>query len=150
MEFPKVDSLGQTIVLSGLQQYIRANVARQNLGLTALAAPDPAAVFSTAIFSAAADASAHTMTITYTPPSAGQVFVLRAGPPVSAGRAYWSDFRLIASQDSGDTSPLAAGGGYEGVWGPLLAGARVFLRASVLNECGVYGPAYDLSIIVAA
>lgn len=149
-ENPKVDPLGQTVVLTGLQQYIRANMAlfRANAALI----DDPAAVtpYSDATIGATATAGTPTMAITFVVPSADQVLTFFCGQQVSAGVRYFSNWKWLASVVAGATSPLNVLSAYTTLNGALIEGKRIFLRAAAINECGVMGPFIETSIVVAA
>lgn len=148
--FPKTDSLGQKIVLSGFQQYVRSNTVLQ-LVSAAQAIPAADTPFGNNII--VADISAKTpktFEIGYTPPPPGQWLFIYCSDQVSSGISFWSDYRLLAIQPASATGPAEELAKYELKFGPLLGGKRIFLKSRVLNECGVFGPDYVISVIVTA
>ena len=149
-EFPIVNSLGQTVTLTGMQQFIRANTAMVAAGLSVLTSPLTATDWSDNTCSLTLDFSTPTCSIAFTPPAAGQVLVFDMGQQVSAGIGFYDNFRFIVSQDDGDTSPVAVLSTYRATWGDLIEDKKIFVRCRCLNECGVFGPEFISSAIVQA
>lgn len=147
--FPKVDSLGQTYFLSGFQQYIRANQALKGIGEAGQNVPLPDTSWTSPVIVPTVEAgTTPVFEFTYQPIKAKQFLVVDVSGMVNAGRSYWSDYRQLAIQGQGSLSPAEELAKYTLRYGPLLAGARIFFRSRVLNECGVYSaPAYVNTLV---
>lgn len=150
VNFPKVDSLGQAIVLTGFQQFVRVNLAILRTGGSILSDVPAETIFSSNAIGATAVAGTPALSVTFTPPNPGQVLLIDASQQVSAGRSYWSDFRRLVERDDAATSPYNGLTAYTAKFGALVEGQRIFFRSSVMNECGVIGPRAVISIIVGA
>lgn len=142
--FPKVDALGQTIVLSAFQQFVRSNSALRFVGQAVQNSPKADQPFSNNVILPTVHAGTTKLfEIAYTQPSTGQFLVIDVSGQVSRGITFWSDYRNLAIQSSAGPSPAEELAKYEALYGPLVAGSRIWFRSRVLNECGVYGPAYE-------
>jgi len=150
LEFPKVDSLGQAIVLSGFNMFVRANSALVDIGEAVLLTPVASTAWVTATVVPTAAAGTPALSIAYVAPAAGHFLRVDAGPMVSAGRSYGDTFALLFFVDDTGVSPQNALAAYVARWGALIAGQRIFVRARALNQCGVFGPEYVTSVVVAA
>lgn len=150
LDYPILNSLGQSVVLSAHAMFVRANTARLNAGLAELAVPVVATTFSAAGITVTATAGTPTLSIVFSPPSSDQVIVVDAGPQVSSGINFGENYRFVLAIDDADVSPMALLSAYTAIWGPLVAGKKIFFRTRALNECGVYGAANYATVIVAA
>lgn len=146
--FPKTDSLGQTIKLSGFQQFIRSNTALGMVGVLQLEPAQDTTFSANNIEPTVSAAPPKAFTIAYPMPAVGQWLFIDASPMVSNGISYWSDYRNLAIQSSAGPSPAEELAKYELKFGPLIGGKKIFFRCRCLNECGVFGPAYYISTIV--
>lgn len=148
--FPKTDSLGQTIVLSGFQQFIRSNSALTFVGASGTGlVPLPDTPFSaTNIQPTVSTVATKTFDINYVVPPVGQFIVIDTSGQLSAGIAFCSDYRNLAIQSHGSIAPAEELAKYENKYGPLLVGKKIFFRSRCLNECGVYSAPFYTSTIV--
>lgn len=118
--FPQTDSLGQTVILTGEQLYVRCNA---NLVLTGnaqiTAAPIPTSFAILAFGAIAATASTFTVAYTPTPVPTGYSLVLRATRPVSAGKSFFaqSEFRFIQAEAAASVTPANLDTKYELIFG---------------------------------
>lgn len=149
IEYPVVNSLGQTVVLSGHSMYIRVNTARVLAGLAIRATPVESTDWSDAGIVVTAAAGTPAFSVVFTPPTAGQALVFEFSQQRSVGRFFESDYRFIAAVLSSDTSPLDLLDAYVAKFGSLIGGKAIFARSTALNECGVYGPSSLLRFVVA-
>lgn len=148
-KFPKVDSLGQTVVLSGFQQFIRSNTAMNQTGQGSQLEPKPDTYFSNAAIVPTVKAgTTPKFEFTYQPSNPGQFLVVDVSPQVRPGISYFTDYRNLAIQPSNGTSPAEELGKYQATFGALMPGMKIFFRSRVLNECGVYGPEFTTTTIV--
>ena len=150
-EYPIIDSLGQSTVLTGSAMFVRANTARLRASLPIIPDNVAATPWSSPFFSATmTNGASPTFIITAAAvPPGGQMLTFDAGPQVSAGVNYWSDFRRIGLIPGG-TGPITLTliPAYTNKFGPLQSGRKIFLRSRVLNECGVFGSAVIVTQIV--
>ena len=121
--FPVQDSLGQTILLTGEQLYVRFNANILLVGGTPIAnPPNPVSFAEIAFTSLTADASDGTISVAFTPTvPAGYALVFRASRPLSAGKRFIgeSEFRFIQAAPASATSPQALGSNYVLVHGAI-------------------------------
>ena len=147
----RVDSLGRTYTLSGLQAYTSVNVMRDIFGGAALSDPLP---FSTpAVFvagSVVADDSANTMILTFTPDPLPDTFIIQATAPVSQGINFRSRsaFKFIKTVAAATASPISFQGDYSAVFGAPNAGSKIFYRLIPVSDSFVMGTEIRLSTIV--
>jgi hypothetical protein len=140
-EFPIVDSLGQTVVLTGAAQFVRCNTARLRLYMPILTDVVGATGWSSnAGGLTITNGATPTMMVNCVIPNEGQVVGILASPQVSQGISYWSDYRQMAQFSDTDTSPKDIFLNYTNKFGALIPGKKIFIRIRVLNECGVWGP----------
>jgi hypothetical protein len=148
-KFPKVDSLGQTVVLSAFQQFLRSNTVLNMIGVGSQLEPKADTLFSNAPIVPSINAGATPkFEFEYQPPNVGQYLLVDCSPMVRPGVSYFADWRNLAIQGSGSVSPADELAKYVLRYGTLQAGTRIFLRSRVLNECGVFGPEFVTSTIV--
>lgn len=139
--YPIKDSLGQTVILSGFQQFVRSNAARVRIGLTVLAAPPNDTPFSKVQVSfLATTVATPNMPLTVLLPTAGQELILDFSRQVSNGVKFWDDWRFVIRLNSTNQPPVDAFPVWQPIFGDLVVGRKIFMRARILNECGVYGP----------
>jgi hypothetical protein len=99
-DFKKTNVFGDTVKPSGFNLYQRLNNNLDNIGSAAITAPPvPVAVSVFDTVTIAADDSDHTLNATVTPATlpAGEYCIVRATPPISAGKSFVkSEFRQIS------------------------------------------------------
>jgi hypothetical protein len=138
LSFQQVNSLANTITLTGHQLYIAINRNLQTITETLLTVAPPKVsvpAFSTA--SAVAAAGAGTIVLTYTPAIAATEKVeIYASAPLSQGKKSSSQsYKLIRVITSADVSPLGTSGQYETIYGGSwqVAGQKIFFLAKQIN-----------------
>lgn len=149
--YPYIDSLGQTIKLTGHQMYVAC--ATQLLNCGGDLPSDPPA--STEIQSAAGAAfnelnSAPSMEVTL--PAGGvaeDFFILQLSPQMSAGRMFngrWWQAAVIPANTLGAYTVTT----YTAEFGALVAGKKVFGKLTPVNQYGLTGTPVIFSGIVVA
>lgn len=148
---PRVDSLGQTIILSAFGMFMAINNFRRYAGLSPILEP--------AIVSEGATSATMTWTATagtpalsgaFLVPSSGWLLQVWAGPQRSPGVAFEASYRWLGQRGSTDTSPFNALAAYLALFGsPLEEGARIFFRSRTVDPNGLPG-AYDYQIATVA
>jgi len=147
--YPIVDSLGQSIKLTGAQMFNSINTQLQNCGQ---AISDVVPVDNT---TTAPSASVFTVThlgvitITLSGTGAATDFILIAfSAPLSAGvsfnKTFWQQTHVAASSVGG----AAYGSAYVAQFGTIPAGKKVFLKLTPVNQYGVTGTPVVLTAIV--
>ena len=144
----RTDSLGQTYDLTALQAFVAVN----SLNLAAgNASVDVAPILTapTALLTATVTATttAHSVAYTTTPLGSGARLFVYASPQRSAGRAFESDYRLVAVSAAAAASPLDFESAYQARFGVLVAGYRVFYKLQVYT-LGFLSAALDTSVVV--
>jgi hypothetical protein len=140
--WPTSDIFGASIVLTGLQMYVRQNTTLLFAELPRIDnAPINLDVEALLTFTAAIDVSAVSMDLDFTPTPLGATSFLQiyATPNLSPGIAYVKNkLRLITTQGAAETSPLDAALPWVDVFGTFpVVGQKVVFQARVLN--GVNG-----------
>jgi len=145
-----LDSLGQTIYLTGHQWFVKVNTALAAAGLSqvtappgniAIAVPQVTIVDETVAafeITSATDYSGADVTV--------QVF---CSPPMSPGTAFNGDYRLVATVATpgpGDT--LVSEAELVAKWGTLAAGMKFYLRFTGVSEASGIGGSTDLSSVL--
>lgn len=150
LDYPKVDSLGQTIILSGFQMFVRANMARRVIGEGGLTVPGGNTAWTSNLITATAAAGVPALSIAFTVPTGAMFLVLDVSPQLGAGIQFPQGLRYFTHLDSAATSPENALAAYVARFGTLVAGKVIFIRARVLNECGVFSAAFVQRVVIAA
>lgn len=144
--FPQTDSLGQSVILTGEQLYVRCNA---NLILTGnsqiTAAPIPTSFSVLAIGAITVTASAFTVAFTPDPVDTGFSLVTRATRPVSAGKSFFaqSEFRFIQVDAAATASPADIDTAYEAIFGDKTGqvgqkiGVEMFLVEDASGLAGI-------------
>jgi len=127
----RTDSLGQTYTLTGFAAYCSVNnnnVAAGNaIVATAPALATPAGLLTVTVTLTAA---AFSVAYTTTPLAAGARLFSYCSPQRSAGRAFESDYRLIAVSAAAAASPAVLTTAYAARLGTPVVGNRVFMSFS--------------------
>ena len=154
LDHPVTDSLGQAIILTGHQQYVRTSISAQNVGEAAPAVP-PADLSLPVVSDAVAVFAITTgLAVTFTGGDAGSFVVGAVSRPMSAGRSFNKTF----------WQPLGADGfadGFDAVWaistalyaaefGAPVVGQRVFIKLTPLSGGFWNGTSVIVSAIVTA
>jgi hypothetical protein len=145
---PRVDSLGQAIVLTGFQMFVAVNAARTASGVAADDAPPVDVIYAPNRVSGVTATAPDTIEVTHGVIPADYILQLWASLAVSAGVSFMRDFRLITNVPAGIAGVSDIGAAWIARFGNLTAGTKVFVRANLIAD-GVPGPVEDFSAIVA-
>lgn len=133
---PRVDSLGQSVTLSGHQAFVGVNSALLNSGQATVdtpssAAPPDAPTRGTTTITAAG------LSIVFgaNPVPADMALVIESSPPMSAGRKFNGDFRVVKVRAAAAASTLLKAD-MEAKYGTLAADQKFFVRARYVAEDG--------------
>lgn len=145
-ETPLVNSLGESITVSGFNMFLRTNsfLAAVDAGVVAGGAPPSPGLSSLGALDSAEASVATGLTVAFTGSTAGGLVLASYGPPVSDGVSYFrGPFSLFsiaatltalaggAAQMAGD--PPASGAGR---YGGLVLGQRRFFRIRSIDSDG--------------
>ena len=149
----RVDSLGRTYTLSGLQAFTSVNVMRDVFGGATLS--DPLTFSTPAVFvagSVAVDDSANTMVLTFTPDPFPDTFIIQATAPVSQGINFRSRsaYKQVKTVAAATASPISFQTEYAAVFGAPAAGQKIFYRIIPVSDSFVMGTEVRFSAIVVA
>lgn len=155
--FPIQDNLGQTILMSGQQLYVRFNANLILIGASQITSPPSPTSFDSLAFTsltATADDSAVSLAFTPTVPT-GFAMVVYATRPLSAGKTFVpeSDFRFLTAIAAAQTSPQDLGTVYAAVFGAITnnTGDKIFVKFYLVEVAsGIAGQAVRGSGVIAA
>jgi hypothetical protein len=138
---PRNNSLGATIVLTGLQTFIGINSVLSMLGSTVATVP-PASDLATMPVGEITDDSHSSVEWTYEPdPVPGGTFLLLFGsPPVSAGVSYNGDYRFLIALPAASTGPEDITALLTAKWGVIQIDQKFFFRSYLFTTSGARGP----------
>jgi len=140
LEHPVTDSLGQSQILTGFQQYVGVNSLLANAAFSPVTDP-PTGVPSFEPDFAVANATAAALSILdgNGPAGAGTAVVMEVSPPLSPGRNFNADFRVVGV----DTGSLAAAEITAALltakFGTLVPGMKFFWRVRAVETTGARG-----------
>lgn len=138
---PRVNPLGVTYKLTGMQAFVGVNGALISAGLAAVSdAPASDTPDAPVITVDTPEADAAAVGFTPTPVPADTSLVVQISPPKSRGVRYNSDFRTIGIFPAATGSPADITGGVSGKYGPLDVTKRYFVRAKLVTDDGQSGP----------
>lgn len=140
---PVTDALGQSIKLTGHQMYTAVNAQLLNCGSAIVAVPPT----SDAVFSAGTPTftAVHAGAITLTPTGLGTAadFLCYAfSKPQSGGRAFNKVFWQAGHVAGNSVAAIVATTAYNNQFGSPVAGQRIFVKATPVNQYGVRGVPY--------
>lgn len=145
----RTDSLGQVYNLTGLQAYVSVNSLNSAAGNAAVAdAPAIATPAALLTVTPTITAAAFSIAYTATPLAAGTRLFTFVSPQRSAGRAYESDFRLLAVSAAAAASPANVFAAYSAKFGVPVVGKRIFMKLQVYGA-GFLSAPFDTSAVVA-
>lgn len=138
---PRLNRLGETIVLSGAAQYIATNALRQAAGLAASSTVPgtPEGVFTGMTVVATIDTTGPTrvLTVSGINQPASNVAILSGSPPVSGGRVTplrMTQFAVVST--TAWSTPVSIAASYYNV-GPLfVAGQNLIIEAKLVDSTG--------------
>ena len=147
--FTVVNSLGQTINLTGTQAFVKVNCVNNLLSrATVLVPPALPSFIALTVSALAAAAGTAAMTLTGTTPAAGTTFMLYSSGQISPGISYNNSWKFIGACPSFTTTAniLAL---FEAVYGAPIAGKQVMVKV-VQEQLGMQDNGTVFSCIVAA
>lgn len=153
--FPQTDSLGQTVILTGEQLYVRCNSNLIMIGEAQIVdAPIPTSFDALALGAVTLTAAAFTVAYTPTPVPAGFSLVFRATRPVSAGKDFFaqSEFRFVQVFAAASASPANIDAAYEAIFGDKTGqvGQKVGIEAFLVEDAsGLAGIPVRTSAVIA-
>jgi hypothetical protein len=119
-----------------MQAYVGVNSALLAAGLAAVVAPPAGAAPAAPVLTIDdGTAAAFDLTATPSPIPANQAMVIECSPPLSPGRSFNSDFRIIAVEAAAG-EPEVTAAELAARFGSLAVGQKYFFRASVLKSTG--------------
>ena len=134
---PRIDSLGQTIVLSGAQMYASINCMMINAGYAAVVDAPSGETIDPPILGAVAIATdAATVAFTPTPVEAGRKILIYCSPPASFGVTFFRDLRFLQAVPSAGTSPANVLAAMTAKYGTILTGQRYAFRLYQISSGG--------------
>lgn len=145
---PITDTLGQSIKLTGHQMYVSVNTALLNIGEVMTSTP-PADSSTLAIVPGAVSFSIATGGSFAFTAGDGNGFVSFAlSRPMSAGRRFNKTF-WQADYSTDDSTPMSiTTAAYAAQFGTPVAGQRIFMKITPINQYGVTGIPSIVSAIV--
>lgn len=146
---PYVDSLGQSIKLTGHQMYVAVNTQLINCGQSQSSAiPVSDSVFAAVLTSFTA---AHAGAITLTPGGGGgatDFLLVAVSPPQSGGRTFCKTFWQYGKVAGNSVVAIVMTTAYDAQFGAPAAGQRIFYRLTPVNQYGVAGTPNEGFIVV--
>jgi hypothetical protein len=138
---PITDSLGQSIKLTGHQMYVAINTQLHNVGSASSSVPPVSAVVVAPVVTVfTAVASTGVVTLTMTASGGATDFILVAyARPQSSGRNQVSAFWQASVLAGNSTGNATTGALILAQFGALVAGQRLFLKLTPVNQYGVTG-----------
>jgi len=150
-EHPRTDALGQSITLTGHQMYNAITTGLLAAGYaTVTAVPDGSAVTGTSP-SVEDDSAASFMMQANTVIPVTQRVVVWSSPPLSAGRSFNGDFRILSNAVGSGAGGqiLLQGSTIAAKWGTLAVGQKFFFRVQTYDAKGNSHPYEPISIVLA-
>lgn len=145
---PFNDSLGQQIFLTGHQWFISVNTALLAAGMATVSVPDLSAPpGAPALGAVVTTVAGFSVAFGANPVPANTALVLETSPPMSAGRSFNADFRFVKVRAAAAVNTLVKAD-MEVKWGPLVAGQKFFIRASLVGSTGLVSAFTSTTVIV--
>lgn len=145
---PYVDSLGQSIKLTGHQMFVAVNTQLLNCG-SAISDTPPADTNVPVLSDVTATADdTGNIALAFTSTGAAADFILiQASPVLSPGRSFTNRF-WQAAVAAGNATTAAVGVAYQAEFGVPPAGKKIFFKLTPVNQYGVTGAPTTVSAIV--
>ena len=148
--FTVVNSLGQSVNLTGAQCYVKVNAVNLLNGDSAVDTPPALPAFAAlAITGFTAAAGTPAVSVAGDAPASGTDYMLYFSPQASPGISYNSRYRWILVSTSVDTYPLDVTAEYVAKFGTLVAGKKIFLKV-VQSQAGMQDSGTVFTAIVGA
>jgi len=136
--YPITDIYGNQKILSGSALFVRLNVNLAGVGVSQIDdAPSPVALPALESLSVAADDSANTVIITFTPTPVAADFALvfQATGNVTPGKSFVKNlYRTITFADAAATSPADISAAWTAIHGDPVTGQKVFVKAFFVSK----------------
>jgi len=148
---PITDSLGQSIKLTGQQMFVRVGATLLNVE-ESLPTDPPSDLDSGSLSSVTLTAAAGTpaLSLAYTISPTTGFLLVAFSPQVSPGRSYNSRYWQADYFAATTASPYNGLSAFNGEFGTLVAGNRIFCRVTPVSSEGWNGTPTIVSAIVAA
>lgn len=135
---PKVDTLGQTIYLTGFQWFVSAYQNAVTCGQIVPVIPPEEPVWNPNIITGI-ESTDDDLTINGSAPNANEHIIARFSAPRSAGVSFEKDFRVVRILANGNVFPFNIKAEYVGVFGTPQPGQKIFSRFNQV-KAGIMGP----------
>jgi hypothetical protein len=137
---PYVDSLGQSIVLTGHAMYVAITASLLNVGSAVATAPPLSSATVAPLFSVFTITHLGVITLTLTPTGGAADFILIAfSAPKSSGVSFNKTFWQQTHVPGNSVGAATYGTAYVAQFGLPPAGSRVFYKLTPVNQYGVAG-----------
>lgn len=148
---PIVSPLGEFKYLTGSSMFVKIRCQRQANSIPGGTTPPAEPAFVTSGLSLVATAGTPALTVSGTDQPSGYKALIRASPPLSAGRSFPPSQPVMQSV-AADTwaTPISILSAYTGRYGVLVAGQKIIIDAQLCSDEGTYGARIRQSIVVAA
>lgn len=147
---PRVDVLGQTIVLTGHQMFVAVNVFNQQAGLDSQeTVPDGTVIPTPTVVVATATASGFQLACAESVPVTDSILVF-ASPPQSPGRTFIADTRLVNVVEGSETENQVVCSHTEiaAKYGALTANMKFKFEVYVLRGGNTSAAAIEVATLV--
>ena len=139
---PQLDSLGQSVVLTGAMAFNKVNCVLVMMGRAAVIYPpaDPlpdAPALGAAVLEVVAHAwDTATLAFLPTPVPSGVSFLIYGSPPKSSGTSFNGDFRFLTFAPASGVSPLDLSTVLQEKWGAPTGRPCFYFRARAIADDG--------------
>lgn len=138
--YPYVDSLGQSIKLTGHQMYVAIGTQLLNVGSALPTVPPVSNVVAAPVVSVFTVTHLGVITVTLTPSGGASDFICIAfAKPVSAGVSFQKTFWQQLHVAGNSTGAATYGTAYVAQFGTIPTGSKVFMKLTPVNQYGVAG-----------
>lgn len=146
---PRVNSLGQSITLTGFQFYVSVNQVLLSAGHAAVnTVPNDAVVVAPVLSGIVSTAAGLNIDNTDAYTNAEQV-TAESSPPLSQGVSFNKDFRLVATSAApAGADPLVTAAQMTAKWGSLTAGQKFFFRFRAVDALGNFSDYSTTSLVL--
>lgn len=94
---------------------------------------------------------AQTLTVVFnpTPVPANTKLLIEATAPISQGRSFVtrSQYKVVSVVNAAAASPANILSAYTTIFGPVIAGMKIFVRVTPINSSGIRGVASENQVI---
>ena len=137
LSFTVVNSLGQTINLTGHQSFIKVNTVNLLNGTATTPTPPALPSFVAAtVTGVTAVAATPLIALQGTNPAAGTLFMIFSSPQVSPGLTFNGQYRYLGTQQVFTTGAMSIQTIWAAKWGTLIVGKKIFVKV-VQSQAGM-------------